>query len=178
MSREVYVVYIDDPGFPEADQHNNLRRDFIISALWGLDQSLQVHGSKLIYIKGEAATEIPRLVKILGCEAVFFNREYEPKRKRRDQKMVSALTQKNVDVFIFKDQVVFEGDELLKKDKKPYRVFTPYYREWLSRFNLQRDCPEMMPQLVRLGRDFRSVIQFLPKMSLKNNLQEIFPWEK
>jgi deoxyribodipyrimidine photo-lyase len=34
----------------------------------------------------------------------------------------------------YKDQVIFEEDEILKQDGKPYSVFTPYKRKWLERF--------------------------------------------
>ena len=30
----------------------------------------------------------------------------------------------------YKDQVIFEKDEVVKDDGKPYTVFTPYSRHW------------------------------------------------
>ena len=49
------------------------------------------------------------------------------------QKMVLLL-------HTFKDQVIFEENEVLKADGKPYTVFTPYKNKWLSHFS-----KEMLP---------------------------------
>ncbi|MEO7445922.1 MAG: deoxyribodipyrimidine photo-lyase, partial [Ferruginibacter sp.] len=46
---------------------------------------------------------------------------------------ITKLLQDNGVTFqSFKDQVIFEKDEVLKADKKPYTVFTPYSRTWKS----------------------------------------------
>ena len=34
-----------------------------------------------------------------------------------------------------KDQVIFEKNEVIKDDGKPYTVFTPYKNKWLNHFN-------------------------------------------
>jgi deoxyribodipyrimidine photo-lyase len=35
----------------------------------------------------------------------------------------------------FKDQVIFEKDEVVKDDGKPYTIFTPYSRKWKAKLN-------------------------------------------
>ena len=66
---------------------------------------------------------------------VYFNHDYEPYAFERDKKVSQLLASKNIHVSTSKDQVIFEKDEVLKKDGKPYSVFTPYKKTWLEKFN-------------------------------------------
>ena len=38
-------------------------------------------------------------------------------------------------MFTYKDHVIFEKNEVLKKDGKPFTVFTPYKNKWLEKLN-------------------------------------------
>jgi deoxyribodipyrimidine photo-lyase len=41
--------------------------------------------------------------------------------------------------------VIFEENEILKKDGKPYTVFTPYKRKWLEQFQQTMNEPRKLP---------------------------------
>ena len=47
----------------------------------------------------------------------------------------ALLETKGIPFKTFKDQVIFEQDEILKDDGKPYTIFTPYSRKWKSILN-------------------------------------------
>jgi deoxyribodipyrimidine photo-lyase len=66
---------------------------------------------------------------------VFANHDYEPYALERDQQVKALLAEKGVLFRTFKDQVVFEKDEVVKPDGEPYTVFTPYSRKWLEKLN-------------------------------------------
>jgi deoxyribodipyrimidine photo-lyase len=51
------------------------------------------------------------------------------------QMLQSILAQKNISFHTFKDQCIFEKDEVLKDDGLPYTVFTPYSRKWKAKLN-------------------------------------------
>ena len=49
----------------------------------------------------------------------------------KEIRAIEKLLKKNeVDFKTFKDQVIFEKDEVLKDDGKPYTVYTPYSKKW------------------------------------------------
>ena len=50
------------------------------------------------------------------------------------------LSDKNVEFKSFKDQVIFEKNEVVKDNGKPYVVYTPYMRKWKSIFNENLTC--------------------------------------
>lgn len=65
--------------------------------------------------------------------AVYTNRDYEPYARERDTRVRQILQQKGVEFFDFKDQAIFDCEQVLKPDGKPYTVFTPYMKKWKAR---------------------------------------------
>src|SRR5690606_29149044 len=84
---------------------------------------------------GRAEDEIPRLAVALGVDKVFANRDYEPDAIVRDSRVAQALAEAGIGYEDFKDQVIFERDEVLTQTGKPYSVFTPYKNAWLKKLD-------------------------------------------
>ncbi|HEX7682429.1 MAG TPA: deoxyribodipyrimidine photo-lyase [Trinickia sp.] len=109
------------------------RIDFIMASLVEFDRSLRAHGGGLIVVHGDPLACIPRLAEALDVDAVFANRDYEPAAIARDEAVGHRLKTAGRRLVTFKDQVIFERDEILNMQGKPYTVFTPYKRAWLAR---------------------------------------------
>ncbi len=90
-------------------------------------------GGGLIVRHGRAEDEIPRLAAALGVDKVFANRDYEPDAIVRDSRVAQVLAEDGIGYEDFKDQVIFERDEVLTQTGKPYSVFTPYKNAWLKK---------------------------------------------
>ena len=106
------------------------RLSFIAKALEQIDAQLRKRGGGLIIRFGNPETVIPALVKELGAQAVFAAEDYEPATQARD-----AAVAKQVKLQLVKDHVVFAPYEVLKDDRTPYKVFTPYSKAWHARFS-------------------------------------------
>jgi deoxyribodipyrimidine photo-lyase len=78
--------------------------------------------------------------------AIYLNRDYEPYARERDRQVRELLESRQVRMYEYKDQVIFEKDEVLTKDGKPYTVFTPYKKRWLEQFNEEKFEPEDIPE--------------------------------
>ena len=61
---------------------------------------------------------------------IFLNKDYEPYAKERDISVERILNASGASLYGFKDHVIFECDEILKDDRKPYNIFTPYSKRW------------------------------------------------
>jgi deoxyribodipyrimidine photo-lyase len=107
--------------------------EFIWHSLAELSERLNAAGGGLHVLRGSARQEIPRLAACLGVAAVYANRDYEPFATARDAAVAEALRADGRALHLFKDQVIFDGDELLTAQGRPYHVFTPYKRAWLGR---------------------------------------------
>ena len=133
---QVYVAFVFDADILDTltDKHDR-RVEFIWESVRELKQSLQSGGSDLIVLHGCARQEIPALAQTLNVSAVYANRDYEPVAIARDEAVGKALVSAGKALHLFKDQVIFEQDEIVTQTGKPYSVFTPYKNAHLARLN-------------------------------------------
>jgi deoxyribodipyrimidine photo-lyase len=129
--RRVFCVFVFDTEILQHLPRQDRRVVFIWDSLLQLDAALKAHGGALIVRHGVAREIVPALAAELKVDAVFTNHDYEPAATARDAAVQSALTQEQRALHTFKDQVIFERDEVLTGAGKPYGVFTPYKNNWL-----------------------------------------------
>jgi deoxyribodipyrimidine photo-lyase len=109
------------------------RVEFIWESLRDLDAALARLGGGLMVLHGRARDEIPRLAARMHAGAVYTNRDYEPRAVERDRAVAARLAADGRDFYGYKDHVVFDTDEVLTQDGRPFSVFTPYRNAWLKR---------------------------------------------
>lgn len=135
-SQEVYCVFIFDTEILDRLPDRADRRvEFIWESVRELKQALQQQGADLIVRHGAASIEIPQLAKELNVTAVYANHDYEPAAIRRDASVADSLIHAGIAFHSFKDQAIFERDEVLTQTGKPYGVFTPYKNAWLKKLD-------------------------------------------
>ena len=140
-SKQVFCVFIfDSEILVKLENKQDRRVEFIWESVRELKTALQAYGSDLIVQYGKARELIPTLALQFNIYGVFANRDYEPEAVKRDAKVAATLTEHNIAFHAFKDQVIFEKDEVLSLSNKPYSVFTPYknaHRKKLDDFYLK-----------------------------------------
>lgn len=108
------------------------RVNFIHQALVELDAELRTHGSSLHVYIGKPDQVFRQIFKDHEITSIFTNRDYEPYAIERDAKIEELASAHGASFLTFKDQVIFEQNEVTKDDGKPYTMFTPYSRKWLA----------------------------------------------
>ena len=131
QSQAVHCVFVYDTAILATLPRRDRRVDFIHASVAELADELRQLGGDLIVLHADAAEAIPRLAAELNADAVFANHDYEPQAITRDARVAAALTHATRLWFSFKDQVIFEKDEVLTLSAKPYTVYTPYKNAWL-----------------------------------------------
>jgi deoxyribodipyrimidine photo-lyase len=132
----VYCAFVFDTTILEAlPQRVDRRVAFIHASLLELDAALRQRGGGLLVRHGDPCLEIPRLAATLKVARVCVNRDYEPAAKARDAVVAARLAEQGQDFLSYRDQVIFDGDEVLTQAGKPYSVFTPYRNAWLRRLD-------------------------------------------
>jgi deoxyribodipyrimidine photo-lyase len=135
-SQQVFCIFVFDTEILDQLSNKTDRRvEFIWESIKELKTALQNHGGDLIVRHGVAKEIIPEEAIKLGVDAVYSNRDYEPNANARDEEVKSQLAIKNIAFHQFKDQVLFEKDEVLTQQGKPYGVFTPYKNAHLKKLN-------------------------------------------
>jgi len=127
----VVPVFIFDRNIlDELEDKNDRRVEFIHLALQDMQQQLLKIDSSLDIRYGNPLVIYKELLKGYNIKKVFANHDYEPYAKQRDSEILQLLNEHGVSFHTYKDQVIFEKDEVLKDDGKPYTIFTPYSRKW------------------------------------------------
>jgi len=135
-SKQVYCAFIYDTEILDNLSNKEDRRvEFIWESVRELKTALQAKGGDLIVKHGKARELIPQLALALNIDAVFTNRDYEPSAIARDVDVAQRLAKNNIAFHDFKDQVIFEKDEVLSLSGKPYSVFTPYKNAHLKKLD-------------------------------------------
>ncbi|MFT4579817.1 MAG: deoxyribodipyrimidine photo-lyase [Nitrospinales bacterium] len=154
-SKEVAVVFVFDTTLLSRLKDKKDRRiSFIHQALLEMDQKLRKKGSALIVLHGDPKIEIPEFAQRIKAYAVFANRDYEPFAKKCDKAVQTACNNLGIAFHDFKDQVIFEGDQLATQSETPYKVFTPYKNKWLMELNpsLYHDHRSLLKRLIPINK--------------------------
>ncbi len=103
---------------------------FIHQQLKNLKSQAEKRASSILVEYGKPLEVWKKVLEKYDVAQVYTNHDYEPYACQRDSKIQDLLNTKNIPFHTSKDQVIFEKDEVLKNDGKPYTVFTPYSKKW------------------------------------------------
>ena len=144
---DIIPVYIHAPSeegnwAPGAASHAWLHR-----SLAALDSDLRARGSHLVLRQGNSLAVLQSLVAETGAAAVFWNRRYEPAIQSRDARVKRTLREQGIQADNCNGSLLYEPWHLATQQGQPYRVFTPFWRNALTRWKPQptRDAPPRLP---------------------------------
>lgn len=130
----VIPLFIFDETILERLPDSDPRVGFIHESLSTINTQLQELGSSFLIKKGKPQEVWVNLLADYAVQEVFWNKDYEPAAIQRDAAVADFLGSKGVKISTFKDQVIFEEDEITKADGLPYTVYTPYKIKWLEKY--------------------------------------------
>lgn len=127
----VLPIFIFDQNILEVLEDKSDRRvDYIHQALSTINSELKEYNTTLKTFLGNPLDIFKKLTEKYDVQNVFCNRDYEPQAIKRDAEIQEFLKLKNISFNSSKDQVIFDNDEVVKKDGLPYTVYTPYSKKW------------------------------------------------
>ena len=141
---KVLPVFIFDTTILNNLTPSDKRVSFIYQAIEHLNQLLFPFKTSVQLHHGNPVEIFKQLLTQYSIKSVFANHDYEPYAMERDLKIKRMLEEKGVDFQTFKDQVIFEKDEVTKLSGEPYTVFTPYCHRWLDK--LKQETSYLQPR--------------------------------
>ncbi len=120
-------------------------RNFLCGCLGSFANNLETVGGRLILRAGDPVEELVKLVQETHAEAIFFNRGADPYSIEVQQQFEEVSRKLQIQLFSFKDITIFEPDEVLNHEGRPFRVFSPYAKAWH-----QREKPSLSPKIRKL----------------------------
>ncbi|MGB5377899.1 cryptochrome/photolyase family protein [Muriicola sp.] len=132
----VVPIFIFDRNILNELPKDDARVSFIFRTLQKIKKRLEdeTDGSIALYYD-EPVEVFKRLSKNFDLQAVYTNADYEPYATDRDRALQEFFKDSGIDFNSYKDQVIFEKDEVVKDDGDPYVVYTPYMKRWKEHFN-------------------------------------------
>ena len=130
----VLPIFIFDTDILNRLENKEDRRvEFIHLTLNELNKQLVGIGSSLLVLHGNTQDVFTELLSSHTIKNIYSNSDYEPAAIERDKAIKFIANKQKIPFYSFKDQVIFEKNEITKDDGLPYTVFTPYMRKWKSR---------------------------------------------
>lgn len=160
----VVPVFIFDKDILDSlEDKDDKRVSFIYAALQNMQAALMKKGSTMDVRYGRPENIFKQLLLTYAVQAVYTNHDYEPYATKRDEVVSKRLAQEGVPFFSFKDQVMFEKDEVVKPDGGGYSMYSPYAKRW--RMQLKEADYKLFPS-EKLSQNFYTQEE-LPLPSLK-----------
>lgn len=134
-NQHVIPLFIFDANIIDELPKDDARISFIYEQLQNINEHLKKVGSSLLVLKGNPKEIWQQLLTEYPVKNIYFNKDYEPYAIARDKEITALAKTNKVAVFNFKDQVIFEENDVLKDDGTPYTIYTPYKNKWLKAFS-------------------------------------------
>lgn len=147
----VPVFIFDETILSALEDKKDRRVDYIHQALWAINNELKAFGSSLSTFYGTPSDVFKMLSGKYAIQGVFCNRDYEPQAIKRDTGIHQFFNEQNIPFKAFKDQVIFDKNEVMKNDGTPYTVCTPYSKKWKVLLT-EKDCRPHTPDFTNFFR--------------------------
>ncbi len=134
----VVPVYVVSDWKREHGWTGAKRQYFLCGCLESLSRNLEAIGSRLVIRSGRAVPELMKLAAEVQAEGIFFNRDPDPFGKSVESRLASECEAAGIGCAGYKDAVLHEAEEVLTGSGGPYRVYTPYSKNWLA---LEKEKP-------------------------------------
>jgi deoxyribodipyrimidine photo-lyase len=128
----VIPLFVWDPAITERGRISPARLAYLCEALADLDGALRDRGARLVVRHGDPAAAVTAVAGEVGATAVHWTRDVTPYARRRDDAVRSALGALDPRPLVTDHEGVamHEPRAVLTGAGDPYKVFTPFHRQW------------------------------------------------
>jgi deoxyribodipyrimidine photo-lyase len=135
-SQKVLPIFIFDTQIlDKLEDKTDARVGFIHTQIENINKNLNKVGSSIKVFNCSPMHAFEALLTNFEIAEVYSNHDYESYGIKRDSEIKSFLNSKGIAFYTFKDQSIFEKDEVLSNTGTPYTIFTPYSRKWKEKLN-------------------------------------------
>jgi len=121
----VIPIFILDPAFDSASAR---RKEFLYEGLHALDKDLRERNSYLVIRSGKPIEVLRQLLHETGATKIYAEEDFTPYARKRDAEIEHQLP-----LTLVHGQTVHHPTSVLKADRKPYTVYTPYSKAWKAK---------------------------------------------
>ena len=126
LDGDVVPFYASEPSLLARPDIAATRVRFVLGALADLSAACERAGSALALDHGEAVDTVLRAAQACRADAVYWNDEYEPSLRARDDAVERVLRAAGLRVRRFHDRLLVPPGMVLNKAGEPFVVYTPF----------------------------------------------------
>ena len=147
--QRVVCVFCFDDRLLHGRHRSGPRTQFLLDCLRELDRALEERGSGLVIRHGRPEQEISALAAQAGASAVHYSRDVSPFARRRGDRARRAMRDTGIELCPHAGINALDDVAALRtQGGKPYTVFSPFHRNWLSQpRRAVLDMPNKLPAL-------------------------------
>ena len=131
----VLPIFIYDKNILDRLKKNDHRIQFIKNKIEKINENLSKINKSIVQFYGKPVEVFEKLIQEFQISSIYLNRDYTPYAIKRDNEIIKLSKKNNIKFNDFKDHVLYEKFDITKDDGKPYKVYTPYSRKWLSKLD-------------------------------------------
>ncbi|NTV45959.1 MAG: deoxyribodipyrimidine photo-lyase, partial [Chlorobiales bacterium] len=128
----VPLFILDDDILLKREDFSPACVNFMLESIQSLAEAYKCSGGQLVLRRGKVLEVLKSVMQETGARGIYFNEDYEPFAKARDNDVKKVFEKSGLDVRAFTDQVCFKPGTILTQQGNPYTIFTPYKKNWLS----------------------------------------------
>ncbi|WP_412985725.1 cryptochrome/photolyase family protein [Pontimicrobium sp. IMCC45349] len=161
----ILPIFIFDVNILNTLPKDDARVHFIYDTLEQLNSRLKNdYKSGITIFHSSPLNSFETLTQRYDIDKVYTNNDYEPYAIQRDLEVSEFLNSKGITLKTFKDHVIFERNEIVKKDGTPYKVYTPYSKQWIKQ--LETNPIQDYPSETQLHQLYKYDSKTFPSLSL------------
>lgn len=171
----VLPLFIFDTDILKELPKDDARLSFIHSEISSMNEELTKLGNSFLTKHGSTLDIWKSIIQEYEVQAVYVNKDYEPYAINRDKEVAEFLVENGISFHTFKDQVIFEENDVLKNDGKPYTIYTPFKNKWLSQFDKTEHLPLKNSKFQNLHKADNSILT-LGNLGFTRSSKEVKPF--
>jgi deoxyribodipyrimidine photo-lyase len=172
----VISVFCLDPNLLQKDDMAPVRVVYLLDCLKSLQKEYQEAGLKLLILHQDPVIAIVDLATRLGVQSVCWNLDVEPYAISRDQIIKDQLVDRGILVNTHWDQLLHFPGEILTGTNQPYTVYTPFWKNWISKPKAQPIVPKLTT--LNLSTEEEEILQGFPSIPVPTAAELGFTWDK
>ena len=154
----VLPIFIYDKNILDRLKKNDHRIQFIKNKIEKINENLSKINKSIVQFYGKPVEVFEKLIQEFQISSIYLNRDYTPYAIKRDNEIIKLSKKNNIKFNDFKDHVLYEKFDITKDDGKPYKVYTPYSRKWLSKLDSDgiKNYPseKLINNLIKINSNF------------------------
>lgn len=124
---DVLGLFVIDPSLWR--NSGNVRLEWLRQSLQALNEQL---AGNLWIARGDPSRVVPAVANEVGASQVHISEDFGTYGKDRDRRVKIALAEQGVDLISDGSPYAVNPGSVLTGGQTRYRVYTPYYRQWLA----------------------------------------------